>query len=1259
MAIRALTMQLALFFALLLGAIVPQASAQAWIELKGPAQTTYEAPATYQFQINSGVVGTGPKAEFLSDIRLKRNNSAVDFRPVATYTENGISAGVYDYVLTATAVKYINGDEYTRFLTSQVIRITVNAPPVPFDGAEYVSLNYPRNMDRGLPYTGSVTFRNVGTTTWRAGDGYRLGQAEGYSTSHFGFGDLVVPHDVAPGGTAQFSFSATAPMAVGDYTLSWQMNRNGARFGASSGQHTIVVAGKFNHATSYEQNVPTTMVAGRSYAVKFRFRNGGNTTWYAPSGYYLGSWNPANNTTWGVTRVPVKDQVPGGIGAVFEFNVVAPSIAGTYNLQWRMVEEGFEWFGEPTANVQVVVTGPPSEVVGNIDEVTADGMIRGWACSKGIDAPIDVHVYLGGAAGVGTFGLSGTADQASEPGVGAACAASGNHRFSLQMSNALRQQHAGKTIYVHGISPVGQPNKTIGGSGNFTVPPAPSGSLSSDVTSCTLASGAQNCIARLTWTANDVRAQLVRSSDGGVLASGLSGAVDVAISVGINGFKLVVGGESLAQTSITGNAAPTAPEVPADARRYVYDEYQRLCKTIEPEVGATVVDYDAAGNVAWLASGLDLPSATSCSRSEAAASGRRVNRAYDVRNRVVSVRFPDHNGDQDLLYRDSGQLRQVTTWNVQGDETTVNTYQYNKLNLLTGESVAATGRPTWSMGYGYDPQGALASVLYPSGLSVTYNNTAQGRPLSVSAGGTTYASSVRYHPSGAIKSFNYGNGIAHVTQLNARQLPYEQIDQGAAAYRYSYDANGNVTGIADLQQGVVYDRAMQYDGNHRLLAAGSASFSGDHWHRYTYDTRDNLLSASLGGVKDHRYWYDARNRLTNILTPEGATVTGLTYDEQGNLRNKNGRVHEFDFGNRLRAIQGLEAYQYDAAGRRTVASDLNGERVRSFYGQGGDLFFEQRRGVGSTEYVRLGSRTLALRKNGTVSYQHLDSLGSLVAATNAAGVIVERTQYEPYGAPIGEAVDGMGYTGHVSDAVTGLIYMQQRYYDPQIGRFLSADPVTVAADPVGMFNRYKYAANNPYGYRDPDGRQECRSCEMSYGASVGYMLRNDKERMQTWSSGEAAAMTAGSGAEDGALIGQAVGSFVDTGKISSEGVKTLATVVVVGAITRGKSGGGGMMHGPSPRISIGKQGKHQIGHNNYTEGRSVLAADPVELGRHAGTGQQVGNVAVGLPGSKERVNYGREIGTFIDSDGNSFPTSNGIIHYAKDGVHIVPSRPSP
>lgn len=109
----------------------------------------------------------------------------------------------------------------------------------------------------------------------------------------------------------------------------------------------------------------------------------------------------------------------------------------------------------------------------------------------------------------------------------------------------------------------------------------------------------------------------------------------------------------------------------------------------------------------------------------------------------------------------------------------------------------------------------------------------------------------------------------------------------------------------------------------------------------------------------------------------------------------------------------------------------------------------------------------------TVKYVHTDALGSVVAMTDASGLVVEAVrEYEPYGGQLVPAiVDGPGYAGHVQDATTGLTYMQQRYYDPEIPRFLSVDPVT-AYDNGDMrhFNRYAYAFNNPYSFKDPDGR---------------------------------------------------------------------------------------------------------------------------------------------------------------------------------------------
>ncbi|MEO8672686.1 MAG: RHS repeat-associated core domain-containing protein [Tahibacter sp.] len=86
-------------------------------------------------------------------------------------------------------------------------------------------------------------------------------------------------------------------------------------------------------------------------------------------------------------------------------------------------------------------------------------------------------------------------------------------------------------------------------------------------------------------------------------------------------------------------------------------------------------------------------------------------------------------------------------------------------------------------------------------------------------------------------------------------------------------------------------------------------------------------------------------------------------------------------------------------------------------------------------------------------------------------VVTKRMRYEPYGRPTDDTyTDKPGYTGHVADSLTKLSYMQQRYYDPQLGRFLSVDPIKPDPGTGAGDNRYAYASDNPFKYYDPHGR---------------------------------------------------------------------------------------------------------------------------------------------------------------------------------------------
>ncbi|MGO1073479.1 hypothetical protein [Lysobacter sp. CA199] len=371
-------------------------------------------------------------------------------------------------------------------------------------------------------------------------------------------------------------------------------------------------------------------------------------------------------------------------------------------------------------------------------------------------------------------------------------------------------------------------------------------------------------------------------------------------------------------------------------RQYVYDDRNRLCKSIEPETGATIVDYDDASNLAWSASGVAAPATDNCNRDVAIAAGRAASRSYDSRNRVKTLNFPDGRGNQGWDYYPDGQVKTVVTHNANGGATVTNSYEYNKRRLLTRERLQFDGID-WAIGSAYTNEGNLEAHTYPNGQPVAYAANALGQPRQAGA----YATGVSYFPNGGMSRFAYGNGIVHTLQQNLRGLAERSRDAGNAVVHddnYDYDANGNVAAISDGLPGARGNRSMVYDGIDRLTAATSAMFGAAS---YSYDVLDNLRTVNVAG-RDHTYVYDGSNRLTNVqLTGTSQSVIGLGYDVQGNLENKNGQQFQFDFGNRLREAVGKETYRYDGHGRRVLSTSPSLGNIVSMYGQDGVLRYQR------------------------------------------------------------------------------------------------------------------------------------------------------------------------------------------------------------------------------------------------------------------------------------------------------------------------------
>ena len=119
-----------------------------------------------------------------------------------------------------------------------------------------------------------------------------------------------------------------------------------------------------NNAEFISQNVPQTMTAGQTYQVSVAMKNTGTTAWTEADKFRLGSQNPQDNWIWREGRVYLAagEEIAPGQTKTFNFDVKAPATPGAYNFQWRMVQEGVEWFGQISSNIVVNVIAGQAEI---------------------------------------------------------------------------------------------------------------------------------------------------------------------------------------------------------------------------------------------------------------------------------------------------------------------------------------------------------------------------------------------------------------------------------------------------------------------------------------------------------------------------------------------------------------------------------------------------------------------------------------------------------------------------------------------------------------------------------------------------------------------------------------------------------------------------------------------------------------------------------------------------------------------------------
>jgi RHS repeat-associated protein len=236
---------------------------------------------------------------------------------------------------------------------------------------------------------------------------------------------------------------------------------------------------------------------------------------------------------------------------------------------------------------------------------------------------------------------------------------------------------------------------------------------------------------------------------------------------------------------------------------------------------------------------------------------------------------------------------------------------------------------------------------------------------------------------------------------------------------------------------------------------------------------------------DPNAWhYDSANRL---LSRPGVTYT---YDNNGNTVSKadssGTTTYSYDFENRLKQVNlpngTVVSYQYDPFGRR-ISKTISGVGTRYLYDRADILKEYDGSGIVLATYTHGPGidEPISMTRGGQTSYYHADGLGSIVGLTNGSQGIAQTYQYDSFGNitnQTGALQSPFTYTGRENDTETGLYYYRARYYDPEVGRFLTQDPIGL----IGGVNLYRYVGNNPITWVDPYGMLDF---DASIGASIG------------------------------------------------------------------------------------------------------------------------------------------------------------------------------
>ena len=509
--------------------------------------------------------------------------------------------------------------------------------------------------------------------------------------------------------------------------------------------------------------------------------------------------------------------------------------------------------------------------------------------------------------------------------------------------------------------------------------------------------------------------------------------------------------------------------------QYSYDKFDRTTKEQYNNVTYEYA-YDASGQLA----------------KQTSTAGEEYNYEYDSLGRLI--RSNEYN---------DGTFEQRTE------------HIYDASNRLTKQSWYNVGGTT-TMSYAYSTTTGLLSSLNANlvGTSIPVAYTYQG------------ANQLRSKAIGSVmtKAYNFGTSSGYRTALpnyvNYRDSSGNLI-YGDNCY---YDSNGRLIKILDSGSSTTTRATYGYDQQGQLTSAtvGGTSYT------YTYDTAGNIQSKKVGSTTTNYYTY-GNSAWRDLLTAYNGG--SITYSGGNPTKYYDGSTFTWTQGRRLATAKVGStniSYTYDMAGVRS--SKTVGSTTYDFTTLSG-LVTRQTGGGKTIDFVYdENNQPLAMKYNNTLYYYVLNAQGDVVRIVNSSRSVVASYTYDPWGKIISSSgtladINPLRYRGYYYDSETGFYYLQSRYYDPEIGRFINADSYA-STDATGLLstNMFAYCENDPVNRSDPSGEL--------FGTISGLIVGGLTGALSAYINGDDILAGTITGAVNGGICGLIVDSGVFTGGIS-------------------------------------------------------------------------------------------------------------------------------